>query len=346
MTPDEKFLVYRSQEYCDSSLNLMQGCDGCELWTPARGNRHCYAGAMTNIYKGRKGWPSAFELPELFLERLDAARKWKDLTGQHRPHKPWLDGRPRVVFLNDMGDTFTESLPIDWMAPLLPRLADSPHVYMLLTKRASRMLEFTRMHPLPPNVWPGVSVTTQATVRRVDDLLKIASGGPKWISAEPLLGPVTFPPEYFPYWVWECCKCGASGGALFKVGNPCGCEPPEGYGDVGECDGRVDNTYQPGVELVIIGGESGPKSRPCNVAWIRSLVEQCQTAQVPCFVKQLGGNVEACDTIDAADYFPGKVRLSEAKRPNARVHLKDPKGGDPTEWPEDLRVREFPEVAA
>lgn len=95
--------------------------------------------------------------------------------------------------------------------------------------------------------------------------------------------------------------------------------------------------------LVIVGGESGPNARPCNVEWIRSVVRQCAAAGVACFVKQLGSYVLASDVIDAADEFPGAVRLSEGPdRTLARVHLTDPKGGDPDEWPSDLRVREMP----
>jgi protein gp37 len=89
--------------------------------------------------------------------------------------------------------------------------------------------------------------------------------------------------------------------------------------------GPVDLT---GIHWVIIGGESGPHARPCNLAWIRSLVKQCEAAGVACFVKQLGGKpVE-----DAGFPAPCKVRLL------------DRKGGDMDEWPRDLRVQQFPEV--
>jgi len=97
--------------WCDSSVNLMMGCDGCELWR--EGSRHCYAGTLTLRHAGRKGWPESFDRPRLFPERLAGALRWPDLTGTARPGKPWLDGLPRVVFVNDMGDTFTESLPPD-----------------------------------------------------------------------------------------------------------------------------------------------------------------------------------------------------------------------------------------
>jgi protein gp37 len=68
------------------------------------------------------------------------------------------------------------------------------------------------------------------------------------------------------------------------------------------------------VGWVIVGGESGQNARACEVAWVRSIRDQCRAAGVPVFVKQLG----------TSPYF------------------LDSHGGDPEEWEEDLRVREFP----
>jgi protein gp37 len=66
-----------------------------------------------------------------------------------------------------------------------------------------------------------------------------------------------------------------------------------------------------------VGGESGPGARPCDPAWIRSILARCRAAGVATFVKQLGDR-------------PVGLRLARGK------------GGDPAEWPEDLKVREFP----
>ena len=79
------------------------------------------------------------------------------------------------------------------------------------------------------------------------------------------------------------------------------------------------------LDWVVVGGESGPGARPCRVEWVRSIVEQCEAAGVPCFVKQLG-----------AIPVGGKSMTPQEWR------LREPKGGDMAEWPEDLRVREFP----
>lgn len=76
------------------------------------------------------------------------------------------------------------------------------------------------------------------------------------------------------------------------------------------------------ISWVIVGGESGKNARPCNVEWIRSIKNQCKSAGVSCFVKQFGAHI-----VDAE---------------SART-IKHPKGTDPSEWPEDLRVQQFPE---
>jgi protein gp37 len=84
--------------------------------------------------------------------------------------------------------------------------------------------------------------------------------------------------------------------------------------DLGDVDLR-------GIDFAAIGGESGPKARPCDVAWIRSLVAQCRTANVAPYVKQLG--------------------TAWARAAPGRGHA-DRKGADMSEWPEDLRIRHFP----
>lgn len=81
----------------------------------------------------------------------------------------------------------------------------------------------------------------------------------------------------------------------------------------------------PSIGWVIVGGESGPGARPFHTGWARSLVAQCRGAGVPVFVKQMG-----------ARPFDGA----------GTVALRHKKGANPDEWPEDLRVRELPEVGA
>lgn len=175
--------------WCDSTLNLMMGCDGCELWNPSHGVRICYAGNMTGVFGGRPGWPRDFSQPAIFPERIVKARSWCELEGKDRPLKPWLNGLPRLVFLNDMGDMFTKSLDPDWFAPYIEPLAATKHIYIMLTKRASKMAEFWERHGPPPrNFWLMVSVTGLETVSRIDSLLSIKGAAVRGVSYEPAIG--------------------------------------------------------------------------------------------------------------------------------------------------------------
>jgi protein gp37 len=131
-----------------------------------------------------------FEEPVVMPGRIEAACRWPDLRGTARPGKPWLDGMPRLIFLNDMGDTFTESLAVDWLAPYIEMMAESPHIWILLTKRVQRMREFFRtVGYVPGNFWLGTTVTMGGTARRIFDLIDIRNefGAMVWVSAEPLL---------------------------------------------------------------------------------------------------------------------------------------------------------------
>ena len=97
------------------------------------------------------------------------------------------------------------------------------------------------------------------------------------------------------------------------------------------------------LHWVIVGGESGAGARPCDVEWIRSIVKQCKAASVPVFVKQLGA--WPVETNDGPE-MPMRWIPDDGGEAVARWYKpSDRKGGDPSEWPEDLRVREMPEVA-
>lgn len=91
----------------------------------------------------------------------------------------------------------------------------------------------------------------------------------------------------------------------------------------------------PRIDWVIVGGESGSKARPCDIRWIRDVRSQCANANVPCFVKQLGAR--------PTEYLSDGTDSGEFD--DVPLGLHDRKGGDPAEWPEDLRVREFPQVS-
>lgn len=83
---------------------------------------------------------------------------------------------------------------------------------------------------------------------------------------------------------------------------------------------------------------SSKTARPCDLAWIRSLVQQCKAARVPAFVKQIGADPRVA--------LPTPCQAWPDSETEYSLELRDPKGGDPAEWPEDLRVRQFPAAHA
>ena len=193
--------------------------------------------------------------------------------------------------------------------------------WLLLTKRP----ENWRLIPedVRPLVWLGTSISDQATAERwVPRLLSAHGFRYRFLSVEPLLGPV----ELHSLKLSPVCAEGGEGYA-------CGQQPLVSAFDRSERCGCTTEGAEPldwnTLDWVIVGGESGSKARRCNVEWIRSIVQQCERAVVPCFVKQLG----------AAPRF-------ELKTPTGGgFHLpvlNDAKGGDWAEWPKDLRVRQWP----
>ena len=88
-----------------------------------------------------------------------------------------------------------------------------------------------------------------------------------------------------------------------------------------------------GIQWVIVGGESGPGARPFHIDWARDLRDQCKAAGVAFFMKQLGSDPVMWQRSHEYPSDGCDVSMN---------WIEDPKGGDPSEWPEDLRIREFP----
>ena len=173
-------------------------------------------------------------------------------------------------------------------------------------------LLYRPLHAGCKNVWLGFSAENQ---QQFNDRARVFRGlrhslGPHYTlfaSLEPLLEPID---THIKYWEENEDDCGLWSPLESVV-----------YKDGG-------NKYPvPYLNWLIVGGESGPGARPCHLDWFGDLVRECAQAKVPCFVKQLGAN--------HWNYDP-EVDMVR------RVPLKHKKGGDMSEWPEDLRVREWP----
>ena len=239
-------------EYADSTINPICGCDGCELWNPKHGVKDCYAGKLVTQYAGCKGWPLSFDKPSLFLDRIEKACAWSDLTGTIREDKPWLDGMPRVIFMNDLSDTFTESIDMyGWLPDALKKIAKTHHIWLFLTKRADRQAAFFNQYTAPENVWAGVSVTNKATLNRLSSLARTRAAV-RWVSFEPLLSYVNALP-YLGYTV------------TVKKGEK-----------------------RKQIDWAVIGGGSQMKNDPDLGDWVIDLIEQMGILNVAVFFKQFG----------------------------------------------------------
>jgi protein gp37 len=233
---------------------------------------------------------------------------------------------------------------LDWQ--LLTKRPENIQRFWWQRKDVEYMPEAGRMNDYGlrrrENVWLGTSVSDQATAdAAVPKLLECRDLAPVlFLSAEPLVGPVQL----------------ASKGII-----PASGDHPEMYGFmIGKDDGESllqrtaeEALAKSGIDWVIVGGESGPKSRPCQPAWVGSIVEQCKAAGVACFVKQLGANLRVRNC-EASRWLAGFKAFPLGETDAARewdqafgmVSLRHPKGGDPDEWGEELRVREFPDRKA
>jgi protein gp37 len=241
-------------------------------------------------------------------------------------------------------DWLDEDVPVELLARFLQLIQATPYLkWLLLTKRPELWVERLNKPSLavlgyktfimlgdwiggsaPANVWLGASVEDQTRAdERIPALLKIPAVG-RFLSVEPLLGQVRLASIPYEDGPWD-------GGTRLM------CNPLTGW--------RATSPYSadnngPRIHWVIIGGESGPGARPCNVDWIRSIVGQCRAAHVAPFVKQLGSRPIGHHN----ERLAGWPELHLKDNPIVQWKLNHPKGGDPAEWPLDLQgVREFPE---
>lgn len=185
-----------------------------------------------------------------------------------------------------------------------------------------------------PNVWVGVSCENQHFADERIPLLEATPAAVRFLSIEPQLGPVDLSK-------WFGRSVTAAGretrGPLTQQGAvTTGEGASQAVGNVAkpqlDPSGAVASSDRPSISWVIVGGESGARARPFDLAWARSIVEQCQAAGVPVFVKQLGAH--PIETIKQGPYHPGGA---------SRLMMRDKKGGDPAQWPFDF-PRQFPEA--
>ncbi len=272
--------------------NIKTGKVGWYCEHATTGCEFCYAEGMNKrLGTGLPFKPGHRQDVELFLDEqmLTAPLRWK---------------KPRMIFPNSMTDLFAGFVPDEWIDKMFAIMALTPqHTYQPLTKRAERMRDYLSCmkaffngagdgyakrwgaaaaevtgspcaagaieeidFPLP-NVWLGVSTERQQEADERIPLLLQTPAAVRFISAEPLLGPLVLAP-----WL-----------ALIE-NDP---NDPRMIFRETLVDDGIDFEQQV-LDWVIVGGESGPKARPVHIDWVRSLRDQCAAAGVPFFKKQWG----------------------------------------------------------
>jgi protein gp37 len=249
---------------------------GCSILSP--GCKNCYAmkmaarlekmgaakyAGLTSVINGKPVWNGTIRMDE---KSLDQPIRWK---------------RPRVIFVNSMSDLFHEDLPEGAVFRIIDIMVQADwHKFQVLTKRTRRMVELlaawcaSRGKDLPDHIAWGTTVEDQARAdERIPELAKVP-GKIRFISCEPLIGP-------------------------------------------------LDLSALPKIEWVIVGGESAAPGddlaaiREFDPAWAEVLAAYCIANGILFFFKQFGSKPKG-------------------------IMLKDKKGGDVTEFPANLVVRQVP----
>lgn len=158
-------------EWTEATWNPVTGCDRI-----SPGCAHCYARTFAERWRGVPGhaYEQGFDM-RLWPERIDQPLRWK---------------RPRQIFVNSMSDLFHPEVPDEFIGEVFATMVEADqHVFQILTKRPERLLELADELPWPPHVWMGVSIENRRFVHRAD-LLREVPAAVRFISAEPLLGPL------------------------------------------------------------------------------------------------------------------------------------------------------------
>ena len=163
-----------SIEWTESTWNPLTGCTKI-----SPGCKHCYAERMAWRLQamGQPNYANGFTLT-LHEHVLEAPLSWK---------------KPQVIFVNSMSDLFHRDVPIGFIQQVLSVMRRASwHTFQVLTKRSARLLEFNSQIEWPFNVWMGVSVETEDYAWRIDHLRQTGAQI-KFLSLEPLLGPIYYP---------------------------------------------------------------------------------------------------------------------------------------------------------
>jgi protein gp37 len=158
-------------EWTEATWNPITGCSQV-----SPGCAHCYAKTFAERWQGVPGHPyeQGFDL-RMWPERLEVPLRWR---------------KPRTIFVNSMSDLFHEQIPTAFIKQVFETMAAADwHTFQILTKREDRLVDIADSLEWAPNIWMGVTIENRRFVHRADALRHVPSAV-RFISAEPLLGPL------------------------------------------------------------------------------------------------------------------------------------------------------------
>lgn len=294
-------------EWTDHTFNPWIGCTkvgpGCD---------HCYAENLMDKRMGVAIWgpgnervrtkPANWKMPLRWNAQADA------FMAQH--------GRRQRVFCASLADVFDNAVDPQWRADLFGLIQQTPNLdWLLLTKRIGNVrgmlaelahgsdpaLSLLDMMPLP-NVWIGATIVNQTEADRDIPKLLDVPARVRFLSMEPLLGPVDLTKLMNP-------------GPLHQRGAFINALSGGTYGEVPATGERLRITHSPleHIDWVIVGGESGPGARPMHPDWARSLRDQCEAAGVPFLFKQWGEwkPISQMDEAEHGPLYASKVKAEQ-----------------------------------
>ena len=238
-------------EWADATVNHWAGCTKVSTACD-----NCYAERMAGrLWKVQWGAGAArrqFISARDMLEALD--------------RKAQRIGKKLRVFHNSLSDMFDNEVPDGWRMDAFKIMADTPNLqHLVLTKRIGNVRHYTQHDGLAfdlmgdGSVWLGATVVNQEEADRDIPKLLTVPAAKRFLSIEPMLGPMLLPFERLREW---------NRIALLN-----------------QQEHAVSR-----IDWVIVGGESGPGARPMSPDWARSIRDQCEEAGVALFVKQMGGS--------------------------------------------------------
>lgn len=286
-------------EWADSTFNPWIGCTRI---SPACD--HCYAAVSTPARTRSIEWGPG--KPRIRTSEAN----WREPAKWNRQHDEFYEshGRRRRVFCASLADVFDNEVDTQWRADLFGLITLTPNlIWMLLTKRIGNvpqlMQEITepgKPWKLPDNVWLGATIANQEEADRDIPKLLATPARVRFLSCEPLLGPLDLtvfprPPSDYDEAMPGFAQCR---GFFFNA--------LDGSDGFLNHDGHAWESA-PGVrshiDWIITGGESGLHARPAHPEWFRSLRDQCTEANVPFFFKQSGEFVSVSEVAGPGEHF-------------------------------------------